>query len=290
MAAALSSSIYNPLDCLKVRWQVLPTTATTETSLASFGYKIVTTEGLVNGLWKPGLCANAIGMGLSSGIRFACYAPLRNALVGNDEKKSYEHMVIAGLISGCLGYSLTTPFHLIKTSIQAQMSSSTHGRPTDFMTRMQQIVREQGFASLYRGAIPLSSRGALFTAGQLMGTSYLGGMLLSGALVNSNNSCSNLLSIRSFYRLRWSQDIGQGQRARGQCLFARTFRPLSIILGQFSVCSCRFGNGKVHGLSRDSFELYQRYLCTARCRWLLERMEFVLCQIDAKSLDVCNNV
>jgi hypothetical protein len=37
------------------------------------------------------------------------------------------------------------------------------------MTGMQQIVQKQGFASLYRGAIPLSSRGALFTAGQLVG-------------------------------------------------------------------------------------------------------------------------
>lgn len=168
MAAALSSSMYNPLDCLKVRWQVT-TTANAEASLLSFGYKIVRTEGLVNGLWKPGLGAQAWGMGLSSGIRFGCYEPFRNALVGDDGEKSYEHMLWAGLAAGSIGYVVTTPFHLLKTTMQAQLESPKGPYITDFVTGMQRIVQEQGFASLYRGAIPLSSRGALFTAGQLMG-------------------------------------------------------------------------------------------------------------------------
>ena len=168
-AAALSSSLYNPLDCLRVRWQVLPVTSS-ETCLLSFGYEIVRREGFVNGLWRPGVGANAMGMGLSSGIRFGCYEPFRNALVGEDGEKSYEHMIAAGLVSGCMGYVITTPFHLLKTKIQAEMGSS---KPfaTDFMSGVERIVGDQGFASLYRGAIPLSSRGALFTAGQLMGKS-----------------------------------------------------------------------------------------------------------------------
>jgi hypothetical protein len=68
-----------------------------------------------------------------------------------------------------MGYVVTTPFHLLKTKIQADMGSS---KPyvTDFVSGVQRIVGETGFASLYRGAVPLSSRGALFTAGQLMGT------------------------------------------------------------------------------------------------------------------------
>jgi len=168
IAAALSSSIYNPLDCLKVRWQVLPTTST-ETCLVSFGSKIVRTEGLIEGLWKPGVVANAMGMGLSSGIRFGCYEPFRDALVGENGEKSYQHMVLAGLASGSIGYIVTTPFHLLKTTIQAQLGSP-RPYPTDFGAGLQRIVHERGLASLYRGAIPLSSRGALFTAGQLMGT------------------------------------------------------------------------------------------------------------------------
>lgn len=175
MAAAISSSMYNPLDCLKVRWQVTTTTAAaSEASLISFGYKIIRTEGLINGLWKPGVGAQAWGMGLSSGIRFACYEPFRDALVGDEEKKSYQHMVLAGLAAGSIGYVVTTPFHLMKTTMQAQLecSPSRASGPyvTDFVTGMQQILHQQGFAGLFRGAIPLSSRGALFTAGQLMGT------------------------------------------------------------------------------------------------------------------------
>jgi dicarboxylate transporter 10 len=124
----------------------------------------------MNGLWKPGVGAQAWGMGLSSGIRFACYEPFRNALVGEHGEKSHGHMVLAGLSAGCIGYIITTPFHLLKTTMQAQLESPQR-RPYvhDFMTGMQQIVQKQGFASLYRGAIPLSSRGALFTAGQLVG-------------------------------------------------------------------------------------------------------------------------
>ena len=129
----------------------------------------------MNGLWKPGVGAQAWGMGLSSGIRFACYEPFRNALVGENGEKSHRHMVLAGLLAGCIGYLVTTPFHLLKTTMQAQLESSPQRRPYihDFMTGMQQIVQKQGFASLYRGAIPLSSRGALFTAGQLVGAYLL---------------------------------------------------------------------------------------------------------------------
>jgi hypothetical protein len=90
MAAALSSSIYNPLDCLKVRWQLLPAATASETSLISFGYNIVRTEGLVTGLWRPAVGVNAAGMGLSSGIRFACYEPFRNSLVGPEGEKDYR--------------------------------------------------------------------------------------------------------------------------------------------------------------------------------------------------------
>jgi Mitochondrial carrier protein len=170
VAAALSSSLYNPFDCLKVRWQVLPTTSG-EKSLMAFGLKIVREEGLINGLWRPGVGANALGMGLSSGIRFGYYEPVRNALMG-DSQKSYQHMVLAGLVTGSVGYIITTPFHLLKTTIQAEKGSKSP-YVTDFVSGVQRIFRQGGLTSLYRGAIPLSSRGALFTAGQLMGTLFV---------------------------------------------------------------------------------------------------------------------
>lgn len=167
IAATLSSSLYNPLDCLRVRWQVLPA-ASGEQNLLLFGLRIVREEGLINGLWRPGLGANALGMGLSSGIRFGGYEPVRNALVG-ESQKSYQHMVLAGLITGSVGYIITTPFHLLKTTIQAEMGQKSP-YVKDFASGARRIVEQGGLSSLYRGAIPLSSRGALFTAGQLMGT------------------------------------------------------------------------------------------------------------------------
>jgi hypothetical protein len=77
-------------------------------------------------------------------------------------------MVLAGLITGSMGYIITTPFHLLKTTIQAEKGQKSP-YVKDFLSGVQRIVRQGGLSSLYRGAIPLSCRGALFTAGQLMG-------------------------------------------------------------------------------------------------------------------------
>lgn len=166
VAATLSSSLYNPLDCLRVRWQVLSPNRPGETIL-SFGVNIVRKEGLLDGLWRPGLAANALGMGLSSSIRFGCYEPVRNMLMADNEK-SYQHMVLAGLVTGSVGYVVTTPFHLLKTTIQAQQGRQD-AKIHNLVSGFRHIVTQKGLFSLYKGAIPLSTRGALFTAGQLMG-------------------------------------------------------------------------------------------------------------------------
>ena len=49
--------VFNPLDCLRVRWQVEPRGGAP--SLLAFAQRTIRTEGLVKGLWQPGLMANA---------------------------------------------------------------------------------------------------------------------------------------------------------------------------------------------------------------------------------------
>ena len=78
-------ALFNPPDCLRVRWQTLPVAEMAGThggSLLGFGRSVVAAEGLWRGLWAPGLCANAIGIGCSTGLRLGLYPAIRDALAG----------------------------------------------------------------------------------------------------------------------------------------------------------------------------------------------------------------
>lgn len=160
-AAAISAGLYNPLDCLRCRWQVQETT---EKTITEFGYRILKQEGLLNGLWRPGLAANMTGMAFASALRFGYYETVRDGL--SVEDKEGHHIMFAGLLCGATAYFVTTPFHLIKTQIQAQ---SGPGNLNDYIGRILRIVNEQGVGGLWKGSLPLSTRGAFFTAGQMLG-------------------------------------------------------------------------------------------------------------------------
>ena len=160
-ASAISSAIYNPLDCLRVRWQVK---LTSETTLIEFAARILRQEGIVNGLWRPGLAVNAAGMACASAVRFGYYEIVRDGLSG--QEKMGHHMVLAGLICGATAYCVTTPFHLLKTQVQAQ---SGPGKRNNYLERVTQIVNERGLGGLWKGSETLAVRGGLFTAGQMLG-------------------------------------------------------------------------------------------------------------------------
>lgn len=182
ITACFTSSLYNSLDCLRVRWQVKNGPPQCE-SIYSFAQKIVQTEGLWSGLWRPGLVANAIGMGSSAAIRFGYYESVRDSLYKEDSSsKNTLHMFVAGMVVGSVSYFVTSPFHLIKTISQSEIGAVgsngmyLHGpragmRP--YITGLKQgftrIIFDQGILGLWRGWIPLSMRGAMFTSGQMVG-------------------------------------------------------------------------------------------------------------------------
>lgn len=168
VASAVASAAFNPLDCLRVRWQLQGGGSTTEQTILAFGQRIVREEGLAKGLWRPGVGANMVGMGVASSIRFGYYETIRNSL---GPKKEGWHMVVAGLLCGASAYFVTTPFHLMKTRLQAETGVVQHGRATRSVWQgMVRIVQETGrFSSLYKGSMPLALRGSFFTAGQMVG-------------------------------------------------------------------------------------------------------------------------
>ena len=74
--AGLVTCVGNPLDALRVRWQVH--TPGKDETIWRFGKHIVQKEGLVRGLWRPGIAANAIAIGLSSSIGYGFYPVVRD--------------------------------------------------------------------------------------------------------------------------------------------------------------------------------------------------------------------
>jgi solute carrier family 25 aspartate/glutamate transporter 12/13 len=169
-ASAVASGTFNPLDCLRVRWQTQ--LGAKERSILTFGRRIVQQEGLWQGLWKPGVGVNMIGMATASGLRFGYYETIRNGLNHSDgtrHEKQAWHMVVAGLVSGGSAYFITTPFHLLKTRIQSE--AGRHRQSKTLREGVLQIVSQTGnLSSLFRGSGPLAVRGSLFTAGQMVGT------------------------------------------------------------------------------------------------------------------------
>ena len=137
--AAVAVSLFNPLDCLRVRWQVTASSAassstsasasastaassTSSDGLAAFGRTIVAEEGLLRGLWLPGIVPNAAACALARGVGLGCYPSVRDALVDLRSSRSSSDrtddraddrtrtskdaltMFTAGLISGGVGY------------------------------------------------------------------------------------------------------------------------------------------------------------------------------------------
>eukprot|EP00588_Corethron_pennatum_P022830 CAMPEP_0194312824 /NCGR_PEP_ID=MMETSP0171-20130528/9759_1 /TAXON_ID=218684 /ORGANISM="Corethron pennatum, Strain L29A3" /LENGTH=317 /DNA_ID=CAMNT_0039067521 /DNA_START=53 /DNA_END=1002 /DNA_ORIENTATION=- len=195
-AACVSCSLFNPLDCLRVRWQVAPA----KEGFLRYGEAIIRNEGVLEGLWRPGLGANVTGMCLSAAIRFGSYETVRDYLMAASasenssfsknarDDKQWSHILGSGLICGATGYWLTAPFHSLKTRQQANMGltgssgAASSLRSVDgayianrrtavagVISELQITMRKNGVFGLWKGAMPLTARGALFTAGQMIG-------------------------------------------------------------------------------------------------------------------------
>lgn len=172
--------LFNPIDCLRIRWQVTPKDTAKKETVWSFAKTIARSEGFVNGLWKPGIFANGLSIGLCTAVRFVSYAPLRD-LIGTSEKSPLS-MAMAGYMSGSMGYLTVTPFFQLKTRLQVDTGLTNSfgifttgarvGKKRMYdstFDAVRKIVTDEGPLALYRGALPLVVRGSLLSAGHLGG-------------------------------------------------------------------------------------------------------------------------
>ena len=186
----------NPLDCLKQRWQVEPPGG--QPSLLAFTRTIIRNEGLIAGLWAPGIIVNMCACTISVGTRLGFYPMLRDAMPSlssssSSPQKSGIGMFISGLLGGALGYVCSSPFFLAARVTQAEAgilcvdtglytSGARSGlAPTvpggGGLAMLAHILRTQGLLGLWRGADVLVARGAIMSATQLTTYDKSKGML-----------------------------------------------------------------------------------------------------------------
>lgn len=126
-AISLAVGTFNPLDTLRVRWQVaspqaLAQSGAAATGLVGYAKHIVATEGLMKGLWTPGLGANMASFFVCGGFRQGLYPYFRDTLVVaiGAEEKSPATMMLGGFGAGAIAFWTCTPFFQLKTLMQAE--------------------------------------------------------------------------------------------------------------------------------------------------------------------------
>eukprot|EP00947_MAST-08B_sp_MAST-8B-sp1_P004227 g4227.t1 len=170
-------ALFNPLDCLRIRWQI----ASADVQVKSLGQtryalQVVSREGLVKGG-----DADATANAHTGGNHANANSANANGGGGGGQKKGGGTMFLAGLLAGGVGYGLANPLWLMKTQLQGALGA---GRPPPYggsgARGLWEVARGQGgIAALYRGAPMLVVRGALMNSGNTLG--YDGTKTLSAA-------------------------------------------------------------------------------------------------------------
>ena len=173
----------NPLDTLKVRWQSASADISSATTLSSFGRRILTEEGLLRGLWAPGLTANVAFLTSMGTIKMGIYPIVRDGMTSalGKESKTPATMLGAGVAAGSLSYVATAPLLQIKTKLVVRAGvvtdgvfqsgnlkgKSASGLATSAVGEAMTIWRHGGVAALWSGWALIVTRGALLTVGQV---------------------------------------------------------------------------------------------------------------------------
>ena len=176
VSGAAGMAMFNPLDCLRVRWQVARADAARARTAWRFAAEIARREGLVAGLWRPGLALNTAGVALCNGVRFAAYPVIRDALSLRDTK-SGGSMLAGSLLAGAVAYAVSAPLYLAKTRAQGltglvdrstgRYATGPHAGQPPACASLARALRAGGVAALWTGAGVLVARGAALTGGQL---------------------------------------------------------------------------------------------------------------------------
>uniref|UniRef100_A0A7S2BD50 Mitochondrial carrier protein n=1 Tax=Florenciella parvula TaxID=236787 RepID=A0A7S2BD50_9STRA len=124
-SSGLSMAFLNPLDTLRLRWQVA-SSSSAGAGLFPFGRRIVALEGAFRGLVRPGLGANVLSVGACNALKYASYPVIRDALSTTHDGEAEDGvgaMVAASMMSGAMGYAFFAPLYLTKTKLQTLLGT-----------------------------------------------------------------------------------------------------------------------------------------------------------------------
>ena len=186
--------LLNPMDTMKVRWQVesaMPAAqraaSGADRGMRPYLSKLLRREGLVRGLWTPGVGANGMFTFTVMGAKLGTYPLARDTLslwLGQTEK-SGTVMLVAGFGTGAFGYAIATPFFQIKTRLQSEAGRVGSGGLLETGARagsersyrhtadaVSKILRSEGVKGLWRGGGVVVVRGSLNNAGYTFGYDF----------------------------------------------------------------------------------------------------------------------
>ena len=156
---SVASALLNPLDVIKVRLQGNSPEYTRFRDVLVVSFK---RNGILRGLFIPGLSATVIRDVLNGAFRVGLYKEIEQTLFPSD-----THMplifkkLITGTLVGSLGAGLWSHTDLIKTRLQTQLNPGHPYRSTIHAYRC--IYREGGLKMLYQGIGPNMLRASIIT-------------------------------------------------------------------------------------------------------------------------------
>ena len=78
ISAAMGQLLIHPLDTSMLRYQVVPNE---KQNLVQFGKRIISEQGIIKGLWKPGCFAGGSAVGIGALGRVGAYPFIRDGIL-----------------------------------------------------------------------------------------------------------------------------------------------------------------------------------------------------------------
>mmetsp|Transcript_27361 Transcript_27361/g.87668 ORF Transcript_27361/g.87668 Transcript_27361/m.87668 type:complete len:292 (-) Transcript_27361:170-1045(-) len=161
-SVGIATTCTNPIDVVKVRLQLARTLDGVSPGLVKTGHRLIQTEGV--GALVKGLTPALVRAGTYGGMRLGLYTPCK-ALVGSNNHPSVHRKVAAGCLSGSIAAFAANPTDLVKVRLQMKAPDGQAAyRGTWDVVR--HVVRQEGVAGLWKGAVPSMIRAATLTASQ----------------------------------------------------------------------------------------------------------------------------
>ena len=156
IGAAMADALYNPGTVLQVRGQISPKKRTWDLATDA-----VSRQGIIGGLWLPGLIPICLRALTYSGTRVGLYPTVRDALPAD----GFTAKVLAGCTTGMLGAFVFAPWEVLRVRIVA--ADGTNAAYTSTFAAAATIVREDSVRALWRAAPPFALRAGVFSGAQL---------------------------------------------------------------------------------------------------------------------------